>query len=88
MCLHTGDTGILDIVWPDRRADMIPAHENYSYEAGKNYGTEWNGWTSMGTMLLQVITGLRRWRASRGAPGRSGHPGPLQGAGGSFCTSA
>ena len=68
--LHTGDTGILDIVWPTVER-MIPAHENYSYEAGKNYGTEWNGWTSMGTMLLQVITGLRdgeRLAALRGDP--------------------
>ncbi len=57
--LHTGDTGILDIVWPTVER-MIPAHEAYAYEAGgKSYATEWNGWKSSGTMLLEVITGLR-----------------------------
>ncbi|MBM4149845.1 MAG: hypothetical protein FJ224_12515 [Lentisphaerae bacterium] len=56
--LHTGDAALLEIVWPTVER-LLAAHETYVYEDNKNFVTEWNGWRSLGTLLAQVITGLR-----------------------------
>jgi hypothetical protein len=56
--LHTGDAAILDLVWP-AVGRLVAAHEGHAYAAGKGYATEWNGWNSLGTMLMQVVAGLR-----------------------------
>lgn len=57
--LHTGDAGILELVWPTVTR-LIAAHEAYPYDPNnKELATEADGWKSQGTMLMQVITGLR-----------------------------
>ena len=54
--LYTGDLGTLDLLWPTVE-HLAAAHEAHDYPAGKAYATEWNGWSSLGTMLMQVIAG-------------------------------
>ncbi|MBM4164605.1 MAG: hypothetical protein FJ222_09240 [Lentisphaerae bacterium] len=77
--LHTGDTALLDSVWPTVQR-LIAAHEKHPYAPGKTYATEWYGWNSLGTMLVQVITGMRdgaRLAALHGDPAIGARCGAL-----------
>ena len=56
--MYTGDIALLDLLWPTVER-LVAVHETHDYPAGTGYGTEWNGWNSLGTMLMQVIAGLR-----------------------------